>query len=323
MRISTVMRQNGCIIERMIMIIGSERDYHAQHILERLQARGTPCFFLDTVAFPEKLVMGLSPTDGEGGGFLKTPEGKQVPLSSIRSVYWRFHHGIEVNKELPPELRPIIYREIESALGSLFRNMPHVLWVNPYSAIDRHRYKAHQLYLMAQAGMRVPDTLVTNDPDAVRAFSQKHQGRIIYKPVAGGAHTAQVNDVDLSDERLKDLRISPVQFQEMIEGVDVRVYVIGDELFAADIRAETLDFRDDPKAPIVPLTVPDEIAQQCLEVARMFEYAFTGIDLRRSPDGQYCFIEANPSPMFVHFEKVSGYPLTEKLIALLEKGKNN
>lgn len=304
-----------------ILIIGAEREYHAKYIFDQLQARGSDCVYLDTQAFPEHLKLNLMPTEGAGGGSLKMEDGRHIPLESVSSVYWRYRYNTEVSPEVPPEVVPIIYREIDSALGSLFRNMPNALWVNSVSAIERHRYKTHQLFLMAQAGIRVPDTLVSNDPEAVTRFYEAHHGNVIYKPVSGGAHTAKMTPEDLSEKRLSELRLSPVQFQEMIDGVDVRVYIIGEELFAAEIQAGTLDFRDDPRAPIVPVTLPEVVEAQCRTVARLFEYEFTGIDIRRTPNNEYCFIEGNPSPMFAHFENVTGYPISQSLMGLLESGK--
>ena len=43
----------------------------------------------------------------------------------------------------------------------------------------------------------------------------------------------------------------------------------------------------------------------------------SGIDFRRTPEGQYFFLEANPSPMFLGFQRRADLPLTERLIALL------
>jgi glutathione synthase/RimK-type ligase-like ATP-grasp enzyme len=212
------------------------------------------------------------------------------------------------------------FREIDSALGSLFRNMPHARWVNSVEAVERHRFKTHQLQLMAQAGLRIPKTLVTNDSEAVRQFYEALSQQVIYKPVSGGAHTQKLKAEDLTDERLSELRKSPVQFQEYIPGVDTRVYVVGNDVFAAEIQAGTLDFRDDPAAPIVPVELPERIAEQCHTVSRLMDYVFTGIDLRRTPDGAFVFIEANPSPMFMHFESITGYPISERLIGLLQAG---
>jgi D-alanine-D-alanine ligase-like ATP-grasp enzyme len=52
-------------------------------------------------------------------------------------------------------------------------------------------------------------------------------------------------------------------------------------------------------------------------IARTLGLVWTGIDFRLTPDGVYVFLEANPSPMFMGFEKYAGLPLTDSLAALL------
>ena len=52
-------------------------------------------------------------------------------------------------------------------------------------------------------------------------------------------------------------------------------------------------------------------------MARALDLLWTGIDLRRTPEGRYVFLEANPSPMFLGFESRSGLPLTAALADLL------
>jgi len=44
---------------------------------------------------------------------------------------------------------------------------------------------------------------------------------------------------------------------------------------------------------------------------------YSGIDIRRSPEGEYVFLECNPCPMFMHFETVTGYPISDRLVDLL------
>jgi len=184
-----------------------------------------------------------------------------------------------------------------------------------------HVYKTYQLQLIHTQGIRVPRTLVSNDPEAVQAFCAGLENRVIYKPVRGGAHTTRIQAGDLAPERLKELRQAPVQFQEMIEGVDVRAYLIGDEIFAGEIRSknigDTVDFRADPDAEIVPIQLPDAIATQCRQIAQFLGLVYTGIDIRRTPDGEHVFLEANPAPMFIHFEKQANYPISDRLVDLL------
>jgi glutathione synthase/RimK-type ligase-like ATP-grasp enzyme len=44
---------------------------------------------------------------------------------------------------------------------------------------------------------------------------------------------------------------------------------------------------------------------------------YSGIDVRRTPEGEYVFLEGNPCPMFIHFERQTGYPISDRLADLL------
>ena len=78
-----------------------------------------------------------------------------------------------------------------------------------------------------------------------------------------------------------------------------------------------LDFRDDPDPPIVPTQLPSAVADACRQIAGALQLVWTGIDLRRTIEGNYYFFEANPSPMFLGFQQRSGLPLTDALVSLL------
>lgn len=47
---------------------------------------------------------------------------------------------------------------------------------------------------------------------------------------------------------------------------------------------------------------------------------WTAIDWRHQLTGEYVFLEANPSPMFVYFEKQTGFLITEALVQFLTTG---
>jgi hypothetical protein len=301
-----------------ILILGNETEDHARFIFDKLTQKGASPVYLDTMAFPLTSRLSFEPGIPLKGFFKPDAQTQAIPFEAIQSVYWRTFNGIQTSHITDPFLQNTAYREIDSALGSWMRNMTtEALWVNPPEAIELHRYKGHQLQLMKTLGLRIPETVFTNDPDTVLEFYERMHQNVIYKPVLGGAHTQKIKPEDLAPERLSELKDAPVQFQELIPGVDIRVYKVGEALFAAEIQSETLDFRDHPGAPIVPVDLPDDIAQQCLEMAEVFQLVLSGIDLRRTPDGEYVFIEANPSPMFQYFESVSGFPISDTLINLL------
>jgi len=45
--------------------------------------------------------------------------------------------------------------------------------------------------------------------------------------------------------------------------------------------------------------------------------AVAGIDLRRTPDGQWFCFEVNPSPGFIYYEQATGQPMAEAIARLL------
>ncbi|MGE0199736.1 MAG: RimK-like protein [Candidatus Melainabacteria bacterium] len=301
----------------MILILGSPEEVHARHVAEALAACGQAFAYADTRTFPQRALLSFEPTQQSSGFWQDVHTARRVDLSTVSAVYWRRWLGLDLPDLGDDHVNHMIYRDVESALGSWLRCQTHCRWVNPPEAIAMHQWKAYQLQVLSNAGIRVPDTLITNDPDALRAFYDRHAGRVIFKPVRGGAHTEAVTEADFSPDRLAALKQSPVQFQERIEGVDIRVMKIAETLFAGEIQAETLDFRGDPDAPVIPVALPAPVEKDCHRVADRLGLIWTGIDCRRTPAGDYVFFEANPSPMFIGFEALSGYPVTETLLRLL------
>ena len=131
--------------------------------------------------------------------------------------------------------------------------------------------------------------------------------------------TQKLTDDDLTKERLDELKSSPVQLQEFIDGTDIRIMVMGDEVFPAQIKASTIDFRADDNSEISAVEIPKEVEADSIKVKNLLKLNYSGIDVRKSKNGEYVFIEANPAPMFYHFEKMTKYPITDKLIELLQK----
>ena len=138
------------------------------------------------------------------------------------------------------------------------------------------------------------------------------------KPVYGGAHARILTESHLEPKRLKlALSLSPVTFQEYIPGTNIRTYAISDSVYAAEIRSNSIDFREDAEAELIPVELPKAIQQQCFEIAKALYLDWTAIDWRKTPAGEYFFLEANPSPMFIHFEQKTGFPITKELVKLL------
>jgi glutathione synthase/RimK-type ligase-like ATP-grasp enzyme len=308
----------------MILVIGSEEEYHSKFIHDQLLAKGEEVCYLDTRRINDDFRGSFYPDETVLKGNLIL-NGRKVFLDTIKSVYWRWNYGIKI----PPESNSqedyytayMAEREFTSLIDSLYKSMD-CLWVNSLNAINMHKTKAYQTRLMASNNIRVPKTLITNDRNELENFLKDYKGELIFKPVLGGAHTEKLDREVFDEARLNLLKNSPVQFQELLEGVDIRVYGIGDKLFSAEIRANTIDFREDKEAELVPVEIPEKIQQDCFKIMELMDLKFTGIDIKYNPKkDEYVFIEANPSPMFTFFQEKTGFPISETLISLLIKGK--
>jgi hypothetical protein len=297
-----------------ILVLGSAKDAHAAHIYQSLKTAGVTVDYLDLRQFPTQLRMSWQ-LDQEGGYFT-LPEGNRFDFHDIKSVFWRSFGQISVPTLQDKEQQRLACHDALSTARSLLQCCP-ARWINSWQAYQFHQEKPLQLYAAKKLGVKIPATLISNDPQQVRDLVQR-QTQAIFKPVYGGAHTQLVTSDHLEWERLqKVLRISPVTIQSYIPGTNIRSYVIGQSVYSAEIRTEVLDFRDDRQAALIPLQVPPAIEAQCQAIAQRFFLHWTAIDWRLTPAGEYIFLEANPSPMFLHFENQTGFPLTQELLKLL------
>ena len=299
---------------KKVLILGHHQDAHSVHLKEALQQAGATVKFLETHLFPTQLRLSWHP-DTQYGSIVFQNEGEWA-LHEIHSFFWRQIIGVHIPSLHDEQQQRFAYSDSMSLLRSLIQACPE-RWFNSWEAYQFHKEKPLQLSSVKLMGINIPRTLVSNDPKQIAAFVRS-QEKVIFKPVYGGAYTQFVKDTHLEPERLKlALSLSPVTLQEYITGTNIRSYVIGKSIFSAEIRTQSLDFREDKSAEVIPVELPDEVQKQCLAITENLKLNWTAIDWRLKPSNEYVFLEANPSPMFLHFEQKSGYPTTRELVRLL------
>jgi len=297
-----------------ILILGHPGDAHAAHVCQALTGAGAEVYYWDTRLFPTQLRMSWWPENQTGR--LGLPTGEQIDLQSVHSVFWRTLSTAQVPPLQDEGLYQIAVNDASSALRSMIQGCP-ARWVNSWQAYQFHREKPLQLAKVRQLGITIPATLVSNDPDQVVDFINAHPN-VIFKPVYGGAHTQRVTQRHGARERLNQvLSLAPVTLQDFVEGTNVRCYVVGEAVYGAEIRSDAIDFRDDLEAELIPLDLSETIQQQCRAIARALYLEWTAIDWRMTSEGDFVFLEANPSPMFMYFEQRTGFPITQDLVQLL------
>jgi glutathione synthase/RimK-type ligase-like ATP-grasp enzyme len=236
----------------------------------------------------------------------------RLDFKDVGAVYLR---PIETERALPPEAigdRAARLRadSVDRALIA-WADLTTALAVSPPAAMAANNSKPYQLGLIKRYGFAVPDTIVTTDPEAVRAFAARH-GRVIYKSVSGTRSIVNML-AEVGLERLEDVANAPTQFQQYVPGSDVRVHVAGEEIFATEVRSAAHDYRyasrSGDEVALAATTVPADVADRCRAMAAGMGLAVAGIDLRRTPDDHWVCFEVNPSPAFVYYEEATGQPI--------------
>lgn len=302
-------------MDKTILVMGGAEDQHVQHMYHAIKDAGRDCYLLDTRQFPSHVQISWQAENSTG--FLTLPNGKKTSFKDISAVYWRTINRIQVPQTGNADTDSLAYRDSMSTLRTLLNGCP-ARWVNSWQAYQFHQEKPLQLAKAAELGVRIPRSLISNSPQQVKSFVTSLD-QAIYKPVYGGAHTEMINESMLDLNRLeKTLAISPVTIQEYVKGTNIRSYVIGDKIFSAELRSESVDFREDHSTELIPLELPETVTQWAFQVKKAFGLEWTAIDWRRNKQGDYYFLEANPSPMFLHFEKQTNMPITQSLVELLK-----
>jgi glutathione synthase/RimK-type ligase-like ATP-grasp enzyme len=244
--------------------------------------------------------------------------GAQLNTSEITAVYARPLTPPAGNDRRANERAEAVHEALLEWMDTTER-----LVVNKPSAMHSNTSKPFQAQAIASAGFVIPATLITSEPQAVRDFWSDH-GELVFKSTSGIRSIVQRLD-HTNAERLNELRNLPVQFQEHIDGTDVRVHVIGERIFSAEIQSAAVDYRyaqrDGIETNLTRIELPDDVAGRCIKLAAQLELPFAGIDLRRQPDGDYVCFEVNPMPGYSYFERETGDPISRALVTLLAGGE--
>jgi glutathione synthase/RimK-type ligase-like ATP-grasp enzyme len=308
----------------MILIFGRLADKEMAYITLRLLQRGADFTLVDTVTFPHLVDLSYLDAGGVIDGTI-TYGSQRIALRDVQSIYLRGIGPLSYPSVSPTHTenrnRQAYYESCEM-LRTLVDTLP-VLIVNRPSAMSSNSSKPYQQQIISTHGFKTPRTLVTTVPEDARRFYEECQGQVIFKSVS--YQRSIVKRMSFSDlPRLEQVRYCPTQFQEYVAGVDFRVHTVGDRVFASEVISDAVDYRypslDNAERAIREIDLPADIAARCLSLARRFDLVLSGIDLRRTPAGEYYCFEVNTSPGFTFYQENASCPIGDALVDILSNG---
>ncbi len=298
----------------LILFYGSSDDPPMFQAIESAQELELPYAVLD-VAHLDREDMLVEVSDNGVQGHIVVAD-QVVPFEQISGIYARpldlpKQHGQNLISQLRAQSFQSMFLEWLEFASPLVISRPHMMETN-FS-------KPLQAQLITPSGFVVPDTIVTNNPQEVREFWQKHQ-RVIFKSISGIRSIVQELNNDNAD-KLDRVQLLPTQFQAYVPGVDVRVHVVGKQIFATEVTSGAIDYRYaglvGMDADLIAIELPNKIEQQCINLAVSLGLPFCGIDLRRCSNGEYICFEVNPMPAYTYYQAHTNQAISLSLVKLL------
>ncbi|OPG09439.1 MvdC/MvdD family ATP grasp protein [Microbispora sp. GKU 823] len=322
-----------------VLVLTGEDDPHADRVRALLAGRGARVTVFNPEDFPVSVRADLA---YEAGGLVRRHllgAGETIDLDALTALWWRRPRRPAPHPEITdPVVAAYTAEECHSLTTGLWESLACRQLPGRESVFRRAGHKPAQLAVAAELGFLVPETVITTEPETFLDFYERHDGRVITKPlhipwVSGVAGHLTLNrlcePVSSRDVAYADgLRFCPVIVQERIpKRVELRITIVGRRIFAAEIHSQVanrsaLDWRryDTQVTPYREHRLPDEVAARCLALMDRLDLAYGAIDVILTPDGRHVFLEINPNAQWLWIENMTGQPISQAICDYLYEG---
>lgn len=309
----------------MILVVSYAGEEHTDDVVRRLEAAGHHVARVDLADFSARSSVSLSWEDGVNTMSVQPADGPLIDAGAARVGWWRRVRPYTVDPSITdPAMIAFAASETSQAVNGMLDSLS-CTWVNDRAADEAAHHKPLQWTVAQQVGLTMPRTLVTSDVERARAFVERvGVGTTVFKSfIAMTESWRETRIVEQSDlDYLDAVRYAPVIFQEYIPGVDLRITVVGDKVFAAEIDARDTTYPFDMRmvvgeARIRAVELPAALIDRLLALQRRLGLAYGAIDMRRTADGDYVFLEVNPAGQWLFTEERAGLPISQAMADLL------
>lgn len=249
----------------------------------------------------------------------KTDKG-EYSSNEFDVIWWRRLTPAFLPRNVHPGDAEAANREWEimyESLSNVFKK--EAMWVNSFEGRRLGNDKIRQLACARDVGLKVPDTLVSNNIDDIRSFVANQSSNVVHKMFAP---TSWANEeryararttIVTSDHLLHEasLKLCPGIFQARVsKKVEIRATFMGNKCNAVEIEPRdeeggVCDWRSIPAEHwrMQPTTLPDDIHRKCLQIMDRLKIVFGCFDLILTTEGEYVFLEVNQMGQFLWVEE--------------------
>lgn len=320
-----------------VLAIGGARDPALRTVVRALAAIGCDVACFDPGRFPHDLTASFSLGEDRVDA-ARRDAASRCGLDDADVVWrWRYPRPTLDAARLHPDDVAAARDECDALLDALLALAgAHARQVNPPAAALAAENKLLQLRLAVAHGLRIPGTLVSNDPDAIHAFLGRH-APAIHKSLRPHAWDEAGRFIDSFSARVSLADLPPAPLLQACPGIfqafvpkarEIRVVVCGGLCLAIALASDdphgSADWRADPAAHgrWRAHALPPAVESSLLRLMAALGLCFGSIDLVQTPDGEYVFLEVNQQGQFLWVEaECPALPVLDAFCRLLVEGE--
>lgn len=323
-------------MRKKILIITSVGDIHSYAVFKALEKKKIHAVLWHSSDFPAQGVESIY--------FINKKRQIEIDDSEIQminpsfSAIWLRRPSFTINdKILYRADRDYSLYQCQSFRRLLYDFIsPGAFWVNPREKALQADSKILQQNTAITVGLKIPDTLYSNDSEQIRRFIKTKNGSVVFKPLQAAYwvnkenvwtnYSRVIQEKDLIDADI--LRQTPAIYQESVPKLyELRITMMGKRAFGAKILSQQtesgkMDWRcgyDELK--IETWDVPTKLARMCFKLLQKLGLVFGCFDFIVTPGNELIFLEVNQMGQFLFIEVFTGYPLLDAFTEFLIQSK--
>ena len=320
--------------DKSVLILSRSEDYEADLIGIELLRKGIDYVRLNIEDITHSLNITCSIESKSNPECQINIGSTNIKTSDIAVVLFRdFTHQLSSFDGI--DLKSVfMYQQWSDALQVLYSRLK-CSWINTPNATQRASNRICQLISAKDVGFDIPSTLITNDPKMANNFYHVNNGNIILKVLhhhdiemrnkSYSIYSHQATESDLL--RFSDLAYAPCILQEKLKKQsELRVTVVGDQVFAAEIKTGSLaEVQDDihrfqlSQFSKKSVELKREDKSRCIRMIKSLGLNYGAIDFLITENGKLNFLEINPTGDWMWIERQTKLPVTKAVVDLIKK----
>lgn len=305
-----------------VLIVGSREDPHVNVVRANLAEFGARTCIFDRYRSDNLASFSIQDDTVD---FVLSHDNEKFSLEDFTAVWWR-QKPLKVwdlsnsRRFLAQEFSE---REWAFVLRSIFQIIPETRWVNKLVPHVEWARKPAQLKLAQDCRFHVPETLISNDPEKIRRFTQR--GPTIYKPLSNFVFPPNeyiFSTLITLDDLINDQMIqrAPGIYQRYIDkSYEVRATFVGDRIFWINIDSQKhdatrIDWRHSQLENMYSIGNADKFVELCIrDFMQKANLDYGAFDFAVDKENVFWFLECNPAGQWLWLEEATGIGISNCL----------